>query len=179
MQACVFFISPRFSFYNTSSRLLSHTVVLYHAVLAVQCRLSCFTFPLQSQIIMPIHIPSKISYPQNSSIFFLNHHYRGFTLNCCPILDNFCKLLKEYVLWRQISIYIVNICKKQRNVYLAFIFGWDIYAIEWISGTHHTVSILALQLIRGEGRYLEPHYNLSVSHSGSHGRHLATGKTTE
>ena len=56
---------------------------------------------------------------------------------------------------------------------------WMRHLCDWISGTHHTVSILALQLIRGEGRCLEPHSHLSVSHSGSHGRHLATGKTTE
>lgn len=69
MQACVLFISLKFNFYNTPSRLLAHTVVLEHSVLAVQCGLSCFPFPLQVQIIMPIRIPPRIPYAPNSSIF--------------------------------------------------------------------------------------------------------------
>lgn len=36
-------------------------------------------------------------------------------------------------------------------MYLAFIFMWDIYVIEYISGSHQTVSTLALQLTGGEG----------------------------
>lgn len=37
---------------------------------------------------LPILIPSKVQ----NILFSLNHYCRGFTLNCCPMLDNFAEL---------------------------------------------------------------------------------------
>lgn len=31
-------------------------------------------------------------------LFFLDQYYRGFTRNCCPMLDNFMQIVKEYIL---------------------------------------------------------------------------------
>lgn len=28
-------------------------------------------------------------------LFFLGQYYRGFTRNCCPMLDNFMQIVKE------------------------------------------------------------------------------------
>lgn len=77
MQACLLLLSPEFSFNDIPHRLLPHT--LEHAVLAVQCGLSCFTYRLQGQLIVLPQILLESCFPR-TALFFLSHYYKGFKL---------------------------------------------------------------------------------------------------